>query len=352
MRPCAATALAGGSVLGGAINRRFVTAFAVLCALLVFACALSLSTGAADLGFLKILRGIFCGEFADADKVIFYDIRLPRLLTGILAGASLAGAGAAMQSLFRNPLADPSITGVSAGASLGAVLAIVIFSESAFAGLGLQAGALICGLAATAAIWRLSAYGGRISAASILLTGIAVNAFCSAIVGFAMYSAREAGLKSFIFWTLGSLDASTWKTLASASVISGAAWLFLFSKAKGLNVLSLGARQAHHAGADAGKLQFAAMFCAAAMTASCVALCGIIGFVGLVVPHILRMAAGPDNRTLLPLSALGGAALITFADVISRAVSPTDAVPIGVITALIGAPVFLLILRNPRNVRS
>lgn len=320
----------------------FFALFVSLCALSI----LSLSIGFADLGLRRIFE-ILCGSCTDESlRALFFEIRLPRLAAGIFAGASLASAGAAMQTLFRNPLADPSITGVSSGAALGAALSIFLFSSSFFS---LQAFALAFGLGAAFSVWGLGRVDGRISAFSMLLAGIAVNAFCGAIVGFAMYGVREAGLKGFIFWTLGSLDAAVWPSLAAASCVSLAAWLVLMFNARGLNMLTLGREGAYHSGADVGRLQLVAILCASLMTASCVALCGVIGFVGLVVPHIVRMLSGPDNRTLIPLSALGGACLLVSADIVSRIANPTDNVPIGVITALVGAPFFVFLLRRSAN---
>ncbi len=324
----------------------FFVLFVLLCTLGV----LSLSWGLTNFG-LKEIWNIICGNAHDTSyDVIFFDIRLPRLLTAIFAGATLASAGAAMQSLFRNPLADPSITGVSSGAALGAVLILAFdfLPANIFAEIKLQIGALIFGLGATLLIWKLGRIDGRISALSMLLTGIAINAFCAAIVGFAMYTARDVGLKSFIFWSLGSLDKSTWAELIPAISISAFAWLTLYFYSPALNMLLLGSKQAYHSGVNIKNVQFVAMFSAAIMTASCVSSCGIIGFVGLVVPHILRQICGPDNRVLLPLSALGGAVLVVFSDIVSRTISQTDSVPIGVITSLLGAPIFLIILRRAK----
>ena len=320
----------------------FFALFAALCALSLA----SLRTGFADMGFTQMLRVLSGSEKDEVLRTLLFEIRLPRLFAGIFAGASLAAAGAAMQTLFRNPLADPSITGVSSGAALGAAVSIFLFS-SAF--ISLQLFALAFGLAAAFAVWRLGRVDGRISAFSMLLAGIAVNAFCGALVGYAMYGVREAGLKGFIFWSLGSLDGASWGPLAAASAVASAAWLVLMLNARGLNMLTLGREGAYHSGADVGRLQMLAVLCASLMTASCVALCGVIGFVGLVVPHIVRMLSGPDNRSLIPLSSLGGACLLVFADIISRLANPTDNVPIGVITALIGAPFFIFLLRRPGN---
>ena len=264
----------------------------------------------------------------------------------MLTGASLAIAGAGMQGIFRNPLADPSITGVSSGAALGAVLAITW-------GLpfwGMQIGALACGLSAFAAVCILGRLEGRLNALSMLLAGIAVNAFCGALVGYCMYNAREGGLKSFVFWSLGSLDAADWNGIILCACFAIPAWIILLLSHRGLDLMSLGAEQAFNSGVNVKRLWYATAFAASAATAACVAISGVIGFVGLVVPHMMRMLCGAENKKLLPLSAIAGANLLVASDLISRLLSPSDAVPIGVITALTGVPFFMFLLaRNKRR---
>jgi len=320
--------------------------FLVTTALLVFLfaglSAFSMASGSDDIGFAKLWLFLTGGTLDETSRLIFWEIRLPRLCAGILAGASLSLAGAGMQSLFRNPLSDPSITGVSSGAALGAVIAITYFHSM----LALQSGALAAGLVAVVVVCAIGRIDGKTSALSTLLGGIAVNAFCAAIVGFFMYSVRDAGLRGFVFWTLGSLDRCDWTSLSAAAMLCVPAWALMLSLAKPLNIMLLGREQAFHSGVNVDKVWAIAIFAAAVMTAAVVAICGVIGFVGLVVPHILRMLIGPDNRKLLPLSALAGASLLIFSDSVARSFSPTDPVPVGVITALIGAPFFAFMLRK------
>ena len=321
---------------------------AVGIALLLILAAVSLSLGSGSVGFSQLLDYILLRPLNPTEILIIEQLRFPRVIMGMLAGASLALAGAGMQSLFRNPLADPSITGVSAGAALGAVLAISIFSMSAFA---LQAGAIACGLAAAAAVCMLGRSNGKMSALSTLLVGIAINAFCGAIVGYCMYSVRDAGLKGFVFWTLGSLDRCDWTDVISTALLCIPSWTVLLACAGALNVMLLGREQAYHTGINTTKIWIATTIAASVTTAACVAVCGTIGFVGLIVPHIMRMVSTPDNRILLPLSAVGGAALMTIADIATRIASPDDPIPIGVVTALIGAPVFITLLKGKRSLR-
>ncbi len=313
--------------------------------MLVFLSAYSLSVGVKEISYADIFATLLGNNSNDTLKTIIFDIRLPRLVAGVFCGVMLASAGVAMQALFRNPLADPSITGVSSGAALGAAIAIN-FGLWTY---GVQVFALSFGLLSTLAIWRLGRIKDRLSAFSMLLAGIAINAFCGAIVGFFMYSVREAGVKGFIFWSLGSLENCSWKELAWASGLGGISWLILMLNSRGLNMIMLGSDNAYLGGANVKTLQRISICCAAIMTASAVAICGIIGFVGLVIPHICRMLTSPDNRTLIPFSAVSGACLVVFADIVSRLVAPLDSVPIGVVTALLGAPFFLYLLRRAGN---
>lgn len=327
------------------MSRRLYPAIA-LAALFLLVCALSLQTGSADLPFAELLSVLLGCSDNETANILVFQIRLPRLVAAILVGASLASAGLAMQTLFRNPLADPSITGVSSGAALGAAIAICALPNFE---VFIQLSSICFGLLASFLIWHLGRINGRTSTFSMLLAGIAVNAFCGAIVGFIMYSARDAGLKSFIFWTLGSLDSCTRAGIFAVAIVNIAAWLLLFFNARALNMLSLGMDAAFHSGANVERLQIIAIATSAIMTAAAVSICGIIGFVGLVVPHVMRMIFGCDNRLLLPLSALAGAILLIFSDMVSRIVTPLDNVPIGVVTALIGAPFFVYLLGRVKN---
>lgn len=194
-----------------------------------------------------------------------------------------------MQSLFRNPLADPSILGVSSGAALGAVLAMTVFA-GAFA---TEICALFGGLTAAFAVYKLGAFGGRASAFSTLLAGIAVNAFCGAIVGFFMYSARDVGLRGYVFWSLGSLDRCGWPDILAAAAAAVPSWIAILLCARPLNLMLLGRQQAFHSGVNVGLVWVLAGSAAALATSASVAICGIIGFVGLVVPHMVRTVSGP-----------------------------------------------------------
>ncbi len=317
-------------------------AFAFLSAAFFALAGVSLCAGSSGIPCSDILSALLFRGESETASLVLWQIRMPRLFAAVLTGASLALAGAAMQSIFRNPLADPSITGVSSGAALGAVFAITFFS-SVFA---LEIFALLFGLLAAFAVCAVGRTGARMSVFSTLLAGIAVNAFCGAIVGFFMYSVRDAGMRGFVFWTLGSLDRCSWGEIAVSYALCVPAWIAVFCSARSMNVLLLGEENAYHCGVDVRRVRVAAIASAAVMTAASVSICGIIGFVGLVVPHILRIIVGPDNSRLLPLSALGGAVLVVLSDLASRCFSPTDPVPIGVVTALVGAPFFAALLKS------
>lgn len=283
----------------------------------------------------------FAGDASDVQRLVFSQIALPRLAAAVIAGAGLALAGGTTQSLFANPLADPSIIGVSAGAALGAVAALAAFPDIAP-----ELGALCGGLAAAAAVYKLGETQAGTSAVSTLLAGIAVNAFCAAMVGFFLYAANDSGLRGYIFWSLGSLERGGWREIGAAAALSAPAWIAILLCAPSLNLISAGRERAFHSGANVGLVWFVAMAAAAVATAAAVALCGIIGFLGLIVPHIARAVFGADNRFVLPASAFLGAAVLTLADVCARAFSPADPIPVGIITALLGCPFFLAILRK------
>lgn len=318
----------------------WVSAFLVVG--LLFFSTLSLLFGSSEIPCSDVLSALFFGGGNEAANLVLWEIRLPRLCAALLCGSSLSVAGVGMQSLFRNPLADPSITGVSSGAALGAVVALSFFGSVA-AG---EVLALFFGLGAAFAVCSTGSALSRNSVYSVLLAGIAVNAFCGALVGFFMYTVRDAGMRGFVFWSLGSLERCGWTELAAAFALCVPSQFVVLRQSRAMNLMLLGEEAAFHGGVDVRRVRLCIVAASAVMTAACVSICGIIGFVGLVVPHILRMLTTPDNRALVPLSALGGALLLVFADVLSRTVSQTDPVPIGVITALLGAPFFAFLLKT------
>ncbi|QJP11951.1 FecCD family ABC transporter permease [Pseudomonas multiresinivorans] len=287
-------------------------------------------------------------------ELIVGQIRLPRTLLGIATGGVLALAGVAMQGLFRNPLADPGLIGVSSGAALGAAIAIVFGASigglpEAFAPYLLSACAFVGGLLVTALVYRLGRHNGQTSVATMLLAGIALTALAGALIGLFTYLADDATLRTLTFWNLGSLNGASYPRLWPLLLITLLVACWLPRRVNALNALLLGESEARHLGFDVERLKVELILCTALGVGAAVAAAGMIGFIGLVVPHLLRLIVGPDHRVLLPASMFGGAILLLLADLIARlALAPAE-LPIGIVTALIGAPFFLYLLIRGRS---
>lgn len=300
-------------------------------------------------------------SFEPQQEAVIWAIRLPRVLLAVLVGAALGLSGAAMQGLFRNPLADPSLLGISAGASLAAVAVIVLEEKvlhlvSALPGTGgasayvLPLAAFIGACAATVFVYRVSRTGGRVLVSTMLLVGVATNGLAGAITGLFTYAATDAQLRSITFWGLGSLGGATWPTLTTLLPFLALPLLLLPRLGKPLNLLALGEDQAAHLGLPVARVKWQVIGLTTLAVGASVAMVGTIGFLGFLVPHVLRRLAGPDHRFILPGSALGGALVLLLADTLARtAVAPAE-LPIGILTALLGAPVFLwIVLREQRQ---
>ncbi|PDT84653.1 iron ABC transporter permease [Sinorhizobium sp. BJ1] len=333
---------------------------AVLAVLAVGTFATSIMTGAADASLGNVLRWLV-GETAaeqalsTRDRIIILDIRLPRAVLGMLVGAALAVSGVVMQGLFRNPLADPGLVGVSSGASLGAVLLIVLGGTlfgPVFALLGFLAlplGAFCGGLATTMLLYRIATRGSQTSVATMLLAGIALGALTGAVTGVLVFVADDKQLRDLTFWGLGSLAGANWTKILAAGPIILLALSVVPFLARGLNAITLGEAAAFHMGVPVQRLKNIAIFSVAAATGASVAVSGGIGFVGIVVPHLLRLVIGPDHRYLLPASALLGGTMLIFADMLARTIVSPAELPIGIITAFVGAPFFLWVLLRGRS---
>jgi len=293
-------------------------------------------------------------SFEPRQEAVLLAIRLPRVLLGALTGAVLAVAGAAVQGLLRNPLADPALLGISAGAALAAAATIVCAPALPVAIAGWAAWTLLPvtaftgAVAATAIVHRLANRNGHTSVATVLLAGIAINAIAGAGTGLLAHLATDAQLRDITFWTLGSLAGATWPSLAVAAPMLAAALLLARPLVPALDLLLLGESEARHLGVDVEAVKRRIVLLVGLGVGAAVSITGIIGFVGLVVPHVVRLIAGPAHRTVLPASALLGAALLLAADLASRtAVAPAE-LPIGVLTGLIGGPFFLWLLTRNR----
>ncbi|WEX11464.1 iron ABC transporter permease [Chelativorans sp. AA-79] len=328
--------------------------------LLVAVAAVSVATGASDASVTGVIRGWLGGGEESAlsvrDRLIIHDIRLPRIAMGILVGAALAVSGAVMQGLFRNPLADPGIVGVSAGAALGAISVIVLGTTvlapliGLFGIYALPFAAFVGGLVTTLLLYRVATRRGQTSIATMLLAGIALAALAAALSGILIYVADDRQLRDLTFWQLGSLGGSTWAKIWAAGPIILAALAAGPFLARGLNALALGEPSARHLGVPVQRMKALAILSVAAATGASVAVSGGIGFVGIVVPHLLRLVIGPDNRYLLPASALLGASLLLLADAVSRTIVAPAELPIGIVTAVFGAPFFLWVLLRRRGI--
>ena len=338
--------------------RALFTGLSALCLLSIW---LSLALGPVSLPLFDTLRAALrligvpiAGEGLEQAELILGQIRLPRTLLGLAVGGVLALSGVAMQGLFRNPLADPGLVGVSSGAALGAAIAIV--GGAAFGGLPEVMGpyllslcAFIGGLGVTALVYRLGRRNGQTNVAVMLLAGIALTALAGSAVGLFTYLADDATLRTLTFWNLGSLNGASYARLWPLLIVTVGVALWLPRRANALNALLLGESEANHLGIDVEGLKRELVFCTALGVGAAVAAAGMIGFIGLVVPHLVRLLAGPDHRVLLPASVLAGATLLLFADLIARLALAPDELPIGIVSAFLGAPFFLYLLMRGRH---
>ncbi len=288
-------------------------------------------------------EGLSFSNLSPEQRAILFDIRIPRVLLAACVGASLAAAGAGLQSLLRNPLAEPYLLGVSNGAALGTMLAFVFFEHIewsrpvlAFIGAG----------AATLAVYRMAKGRTGMNVERLVLSGVIVTTFLSSIIVMLTSLLDAAKLRSFTFWLLGDLSQSTPGGVYLAFAVAVAGTAILASQARALNLMMIGERDAFDLGVEVGRVRLIVFAAVAAMVGSTVAASGSVGYVGLIVPHLVRLASGSDNRTVVPFSAIAGAAFVVAADLVARtAIAPRE-LPVGAITALIGAPLFIYLLRK------
>lgn len=335
---------------------------AALGLMLILATLFSLSTGAVVIPLKEtaiiLLKnvGLFPGLAVDeTSEIVLNTIRLPRIVMTLLIGAALGASGASLQGLFRNPLVEPSLIGVSGGAAAAVVITIVfgdvvvkllpdLFYNSLLSIVAFAGGSL-----ATFFVIRLSIEAGRTVTTALILMGVAMNALTGAIVGLAVFYADENQLTTFMFWTLGDLGGATWDKLYITAPLLLLATLGLLFFANALNVLALGESDAYHMGVDVESTKRWIILLAAAGVGIGVSLAGIIGFIGLIVPHVIRTLFHSDNTLVLPASALGGALLLLLADIIARTVVSPAELPIGVVTALLGSPFFIILLLRAKQ---
>ncbi len=282
------------------------------------------------------------------DLAVVWQLRIPRALLGAMVGAALAMAGASLQGLFGNPLADPGIVGVTQGAALGAVSAIVL-GAGAFGAWTLPLAAFAGAGGAITLTYLLARPGQGSGTATLLLVGIAIAAFCSAVIGFLTYIASESELQSLVFWQMGSLAQADWMDVIAVTPVFVLGTIALLRLATPLDMLALGERQAQHLGLDVKRTRLKLIAFSALLVGAAVAFAGSIGFVGLVVPHVVRLLVGPGHRWLLPVSAVAGALLIVVADTAARTLDPPSEIPLGLFSAALGAPFFLWLVMRQRH---
>jgi iron complex transport system permease protein len=345
-----------------AARRRRPAAFAVfvlLTVLLIAVALLATTIGAAGIPLSRLWPALGLGGTADPanfarDQLVLWSIRIPRIAIAGMIGALLATSGTIMQGLFRNPLADPALVGVSSGGALAAAFTIVALDNAIAPNAAANAveilplAAFFGSLVTTMLLYRIASRGGRTSVAIFLLSGLAIAALANAGIGLLVFMADDRQLRDITFWLLGSLGGATWRKAGLLLPFVAATAAAIPFIGRGLDVLVLGESEAFHSGINVERLKIICIVLVSAMTGAAVAICGVIGFVGIVVPHLLRMAIGPGHRLLLPASALFGAALMVFADTFARVLAAPAEIPVGILTATIGAPFFLYVLLRQR----
>lgn len=318
-------------------------------ALVAVSVSLGLALGTVFIPIGEITRILKEGpRQGDTFSLIIWTLRFPRVLLAFVEGASLSVAGVVMQGLFRNPMADPYVLGVASGASLGAVVGIVMGIGKALGLWALPGLAFLGAIGSTLFVYALSTKKGRTDTWTLLLSGIAVSSLVSSLIALIMVLWRER-VEEIVFWTMGGLSRASWQSVLAAACYSLPGMWVLWLQARPLNALSFGEESAFHLGVAVEKSKRILLWASALITASGVAFTGPVGFVGLVVPHVVRLLTGPDHRWLLPLSALTGGNVLILADLLARTLRPPLEIPVGVITALFGAPFFLYLLFKTRR---
>ena len=337
------------------IARRTIV-WVVLAVLLVAAVLASAGIGQLPVPPSEVLGSVLRAmgintSLAPTDSTVeatLWAVRFPRIAMAIVVGAALAVAGVLMQAIFGNPLAEPGVVGISAGGALGAALGIVL-GITAFGAWTTAALAFFGALAATLLVYGVSRAGGRTEVVTLLLTGIAVNAFAGAGLAFLLFAADTGGREQIVFWQLGSLNGSRWPEAGIVAAVLVVAGGLAFARSRGYDLLALGERNARHLGVNVERLRLVSIILVALLTGAAVAFAGIISFVGLVVPHLIRMLIGPSHRSLILSSALGGAVLLVASDLLARTVVVGADLPIGLLTSLVGGPFFFFLLYRQRR---
>ena len=334
--------------------KKLMTVSIIAIVLLLFSIWICVHIGPEKISFSKVNDVLFSGIF-DKNSIqtpihtIVRDIRLPRILMAALVGASLALAGAAFQGILRNPLADPYIVGTSAGAAVGGVAAIIFHLKASFFGISAVAILAFAGaLLAMYIIYRISLVGGRVPVETFILAGVVVGSFLWAMVSFLLTIAKQ-NLQEVVFWLMGSTQSANWNEILMLFIYFSTGFLGLIYFSHPLNLLTLGDESAMHLGVEVEKVKNWIIVFASLVTAASVSAAGLIGFVGLMIPHVVRLITGADHRILIPVSALTGALFLIWVDTAARSMIAPGEVPVGILTAILGAPFFLYLLRNRKS---
>jgi iron complex transport system permease protein len=320
---------------------RMLSTLAFLVALLVVASLVAATFGSVHISLVRAFE-----DASSPDHAIFFAARLPRILMGIAIGAILASVGAALQALVRNPLADGGILGISGGGALGAIVALVMFSRLGGSELVVPLFAFSAALLSTVAVYRLAIVDGQLEPLTLLLVGVIFNAFWGAAIMLVNSVVNFYYTHSILFWLMGSLEAPTYGEVVTVTILGIVGFVALMFYARDMNLLALGDEAAAELGVDVERMRRIVFLATSIMIGAAVSVSGIITFVGLIVPHVLRLALGADHRLLLPASLIGGAAFMVAADLVARiAIAPAE-IPVGAITALCGGPFFIYMLRR------
>ena len=323
---------------------RIMRAGSLLALLLAVVVLWSLVTGAAGRGFFSGMKDLLTGSMDASEETIIYAIRLPRALMAMIIGAALSSAGVVFQALLRNPLADPYVLGVSGGSATGAIIGILIGAGSI--PFGITGLAFLGGLITIFLVLGIAEKRREIQSHTLLLAGVIINAFFSAVILFLVSTSSNSELRNIMFWLMGDLGAAESSLLLIAGVVLLGGLFFVYLHARDMNLLTLGEESAMQLGVNVARVKTSLLIVASLLTALAVSLSGVIGFVGLVIPHSMRLMLGSDHRLLLPSSLLFGAAFLLAADTMARTILAPSELPVGVITALLGAPFFVYLLRN------
>jgi len=325
------------------LKKRAGFALVVLVALLVVSCVIAVSRGSVNIPWRTSLL-ILVGERGDwpaSYERILLGVRVPRVLMAAVVGGSLSVAGVSFQALLQNPMADPYIIGVSAGAALGATVGIIGLGSLGFK--LVPPLAFLGALGAMTTVYMLAKRGPRVPVVPLLLSGVAVSAFLSAVVSLLMVTHRER-LDRVVFWLMGGLTGASWERLLSILPYTVVGFCIMYYFSRDLNALLFGEEQAAHLGVEVERVKAILLFTSTLVTAAAVSVTGLIGFVGLIVPHLMRLLTSPDHRILLPAAALGGASLLVVSDMLSRTLLSPAEIPVGILTAMMGGPFFLYLL--------